>query len=205
MPPYKCLTMSSISRCFGTMLELRNRISVSRLKGPCGLVFLPSGPRFVAYVVKTKIVKNKRVPILLLQLTSDVPGNIMVNLGEVLSSGVSTNVPLKRPARAGITERTDTKKLDVPSCRSKVSGKSFSHVSSPNITRSPESLALIWASHVSCAARLDVVSPSSMFRMASRNDGMEPVVMDLRRGMVTVGDRAKAVKGIAAPSRISLA
>lgn len=155
-------------------------------------------------MVKAKIVKNQGVPVFLLQLARDIPGDIMVHLGEVLLGGVSSDVRLKLWARAGIILRTDTKKLEVPSCRSKVSGKSFSHVSSPNITRSPESLAFICASHVSCAARLDDVSPSSMLRIASRNEGMEPVVMDLRRGIVTVGERAKAVKGIAAPSRISL-
>ena len=48
------------------------------------------------------------------------------------------------------------------------------------------------------------MSPSSMFKIASRNDGMDPVVMDLRRGIVTVGDRANAVNGMAAPSRMSL-
>ena len=69
----------------------------------------------------------------------------------------------------------------------------------------PESLAFICASHVSCVARVDVVSPSLMLRIASRNDGMEPVVIAFKRGIVTVGDRAKAVKGIAAPSRMSLA
>lgn len=60
------------------------------------------------------------------------------------------------------------------------------------------------ASHVSWEARDDDSSPSSIFRMTSRNEGMDPVVMALILGMVTVGDVACAVKGIAVPSRISL-
>jgi hypothetical protein len=40
--------------------------------------------------------------------------------------------------------------------------------------------------------------------MTSRNDGIEPVVMAFSRGIVTVGDVAWAVKGMAAPSRIKL-
>lgn len=85
---------------------------------------------------------------------------------------------------------TETKKLEVPSWRSKVSGKSFSQVLSPYSTSLPVSLALICASQVSCAASSDEVSPSSMLRMRSTKEGMEPVVMALRRGMVTVGERA---------------
>ena len=167
-------------------------------------VLSPSRPGLVAYVVKAKIVKNHSVPVLILQLPSDIAGNIVVNLGKVLSRQCKrTKLPSRIHIRIRV-QHTDTKKLDVPSCRPKVSGKSFSHVSSPYMMSSPESLARICASHVSCAARLDVVSPSSMFRMASRKDGMEPVVMDFRRGIVTVGERAKAVKGIAAPSRMSL-
>lgn len=38
----------------------------------------------------------------------------------------------------------------------------------------------------------------------SRKEGMEPVVIALRRGIVTVGAVAWAVKGIAWPSRMSL-
>jgi hypothetical protein len=99
---------------------------------------------------------------------------------------------------------TETKKLVVPSIRSKVPGNNFSHVSSPYMTSFPVPLALIWASHVSCHAKVDVSSVSSRFRMTSRKEGMEPVVMALSLGIVTVGDVACAVKGMAAPSRISL-
>lgn len=69
----------------------------------------------------------------------------------------------------------------------------------------PDCFNFIWASHVSWAAKVDDVSDSSRFRITSRNDGMDPVVMALMRGMVTVGDLAKAVKGKALPFRIKLA
>lgn len=61
----------------------------------------------------------------------------------------------------------------------------------------PVPLAFICASQVSWTERVDEVSASSRFRMTSRNEGMEPVVMALIRGMVTVGDLAFAVKGSA--------
>lgn len=64
--------------------------------------------------------------------------------------------------------------------------------------------ALSWASQVSCADSVDEVSASSKFKMRSTKEGIEPVVMDLILGIVTVGDRAFAVKGTALPSRIRL-
>ena len=53
-------------------------------------------------------------------------------------------------------------------------------------------------------ARVDVVSDSAMLRITSRNDGTDPVVMALSRGIVTVGALACAVNGSAAPARIKL-
>jgi hypothetical protein len=85
---------------------------------------------------------------------------------------------------------TETKKLEVPSALSKVSGNSLSQVSSPNMTSFPLCFAFICASQVSWAASVEELSASSRFRMTSRNEGTEPVVMALRRGMVTVGDEA---------------
>ena len=102
------------------------------------------------------------------------------------------------------TALTDTKKLVVPSALSKKSGKSFNHVSSPYMINFPMPLAFICASHVSCVARDDDVSDSAMFRITSRNEGTEPVVMAFTRGIVTVGDVAWAVKGMAAPLAIKL-
>lgn len=48
------------------------------------------------------------------------------------------------------------------------------------------------------------VSDSAMFKITSRNDGTEPVVMAFKRGIVTVGELAWAVNGNAAPDRIKL-
>ena len=53
-------------------------------------------------------------------------------------------------------------------------------------------------------AKLEVVSDSAKFRIMSKNDGIEPVVMALIRGMVTVGAVAWAVKGMADPCLIKL-
>ena len=48
------------------------------------------------------------------------------------------------------------------------------------------------------------MSDSAKLRMASKNDGTDPVVMALIRGMVIVGGAAWAVNGIAAPDRMRL-
>ena len=99
---------------------------------------------------------------------------------------------------------TETKKLVVPSSRSNVPGNNFSQVSSPYMTNFPVPFAFIWASQVSWDARVEDSSPSFRLRTTSRKDGTDPVVMALRRGIVTVGEVACAVKGIATPSRIKL-
>ena len=68
----------------------------------------------------------------------------------------------------------------------------------------PAPFAFICASHVSCAASVDAVSDSAKFRITSRNDGIEPVVIAFILGMVIVGDVACAVKGMAAPVEMRL-
>lgn len=116
-----------------------------------------------------------------------MPRHVVVDLSKVLlefsASCAGVNVVEYSPL-------TETKKLVVPSARSKVSGKSFNHVSSPYMTSFPVLFALIWASHVSCDARVEVSSVSSRFRMTSRKEGMEPVVIALSLGIVTVGEVA---------------
>lgn len=72
------------------------------------------------------------------------------------------------------------------------------------MTSFPARLAFICASHVSCEAKLELSSPSSRLRTTSRKDGIDPVVIAFSRGIVTVGEVACAVKGRAAPSRMSL-
>ena len=51
---------------------------------------------------------------------------------------------------------------------------------------------------------MDDLSDSAKFRITSRNDGIDPVVKALIRGIVIVGDIAWAVNGIAAPDLINL-
>lgn len=101
-------------------------------------------------------------------------------------------------------ELTETKKLDVPSALSKVSGKSFSQVSSPYMTSLPVFFAFIWASQVSCVASVELVSDSAKLRITSKNEGIEPVVIALILGIVIVGEVACAVKGSAAPFEMRL-
>ena len=48
------------------------------------------------------------------------------------------------------------------------------------------------------------MSDSAKFRITSRKDGIDPVVIALILGIVIVGDVAWAVKGIAAPDEIKL-
>lgn len=57
---------------------------------------------------------------------------------------------------------------------------------------------------MSWSARLEDVSDSAKLRIMSRNEGMDPVVIALTRGMVTVGAVAWAVNGSAKPSEIKL-
>lgn len=52
---------------------------------------------------------------------------------------------------------------------------------------------------------MEDVSASSKFKMRSTKDGIEPVVIALILGIVTVGDLALDVNGMALPSRIRLA
>ena len=57
---------------------------------------------------------------------------------------------------------------------------------------------------MSWSAKVELVSDSAKFRITSRKEGMDPVVIALTRGIVMVGDVAWAVKGIADPSRMRL-
>lgn len=121
-------------------------------------------------------------PISILQLAWNMPRNIVVYLCEVLQQCFSV-----WELHTLCAKLTETKKLEVPSARSNVFGNSLSHVSSPNMRSLPAFLAFIWASHVSWFSKLEEVSDSAKFKIISRNEGMEPVVIALIRGMVTVG------------------
>ena len=82
---------------------------------------------------------------------------------------------------------TETKKLDVPSLRENISGNNFSQVSSPYMTNLPPGLARSCAGQVSWVAKEDDESDSAKFRITSRKEGMEPVVIAFTRGIVIVG------------------
>ena len=96
----------------------------------------------------------------------------------------------------------------VPSERWNVPGKSLSQVSSPYITSLRAHLlfhlSFICASQVSCDASDEVVSDSAKFRITSRKEGIDPVVIALILGIVIVGEVAWAVKGMAAPLEMRL-
>jgi hypothetical protein len=120
--------------------------------------------------------------------------HIVIHFCEILHIASEVNDVFFLCTLDGQCALTETKKLLVPSARSKKSGKSFNQVSSPYMTSLPlplsKSLALICASQVSCVPSEEVVSDSAKFRMRSTKDGMEPVVMALTRGNVMVGELA---------------
>ena len=158
------------------------------------------GAGLVANVIKTKIMENHGVPVVIFQLIRHMARDIVVDFKKILIVFLSTDELCTR-LRLPLTE---TKKLEVPSARANMPGKSFSQVSSPYMTSLPLFFAFICASQVSWFASVDDVSDSAKFRMTSKNDGIEPVVMALILGMVIVGDVACAVKGRALPSRMRL-
>lgn len=99
---------------------------------------------------------------------------------------------------------TETKKLEVPSAREKRPGNNFNQVSSPYITNFPACFDFNCTNQLSWWAKLELVSDSAKFRMRSRKDGIDPVVMAFIRGIVIVGELACAVKGNAAPDLTKL-
>lgn len=131
---------------------------------------------------------DQGVPISALQLPRDMSGHVVIHFCEILVYNLSIDRNLYVHVYGLLL--TDTKKLDVPSARSNASGNNFNQVSSPYITNVPSFLIFICASQVSWLASVAVVSDSAKFKITSRKDGMEPVVMALTRGMVIVGDVA---------------
>ncbi len=146
-------------------------------------------------MIQTQIMQHHGVPVRVMQLIRNMPGHIVVHFDKVLQPLADVDISM---------DPTETKKLVVPSARSKTWGNSFNQVSSPYMTIFPVPFAFICASHVSCVVKVEEVSDSAKLRMASRNDGVEPVVMALILGMVMVGELAWAVKGKAVPSLIRL-
>jgi len=162
----------------------------------------------VSDMIQPQIMQDHRVPIAVQQLPGYMPRHIVIHFCKVLHVKREVNILFLLCTLGGRFALTETKKLLVPSARSKKSGNSFNHVSSPYMTNFPlplsKSLALICASHVSCVPSVEDVSDSAKLRITSTKEGMEPVVMALTRGMVMVGEVAWAVKGMAVPSRIRL-
>lgn len=162
---------------------------------PTHLCSLPFRASLVSNMIQAEIVQDHGIPITVQQLLRNVPRHVVIHFRKVLQSHTSrVNNLLLLYTQGNWCALTETKKLVVPSARSKKPGKSFSHVSSPYMTSLPfslpKSLALICASHVSCVPSVEVVSDSAKFRITSTKDGMEPVVMALTRGMVMVGEVA---------------
>lgn len=144
---------------------------------------------------------NECWPVVMEKLFGNMTCHIVVDLNEILYKWILALLLLL--IWYFWTWLTDTKKLVVPSALSNIPGKSLIQVSSPYMTSCP-SLAFNWASHVSWCASVEDVSDSAMFKITSRNDGTDPVVMAFNRGIVTVGELAWPVKGSAAPDRIKL-
>jgi hypothetical protein len=158
----------------------------------------------VPNMIQAQIMQNHCIPISIAQLARNMPRHILIHFGKILQITSTYDLITLSTISGQWHLLTETKKLVVPSARTKKSGKSFNHVSSPYITSLPPSFAFNCASQVSWVARLDEVSDSAKLRMTSRKEGIEPDVMALTRGMVMVGDVACAVNGRAVPSRIRL-
>jgi hypothetical protein len=154
-------------------------------------------------MIQPQIMQHHRIPIPLAQFAGNMPRHIVIHFGEILHILINNNSIVLSTFSGLLTE---TKKLVVPSARTKNPGKSFNHVSSPYMTSLPlpPSFALTCASHVSCVASVEDVSDSAKLSMTSRKEGIEPEVMALTRGIVMVGEVACAVKGRAVPSRMRL-
>jgi len=156
-------------------------------------------------MIKTKIVHYHSIPVIAYEFFVNMTSHIVINFGKILLKIIFSSNSLQLSTEFLLTE---TKKLVVPSDLSNIPGNSFNQVSSPYMSSfpvlEPSLPARIWANQVSWCARVEVVSDSAKLRIASKNDGMDPVVIALTRGMVTVGGLACAVKGIATPSLISL-
>ena len=101
----------------------------------------------MADVVKTKVMHEHAIPVTHIQLLGQVSSHIVVYFSKILISQCLSGFPTIRwPGKVPLTE---TKKLDVPSARANVSGKSFSQVSSPYMINFPFGLSFNCASHVS--------------------------------------------------------
>ena len=84
-------------------------------------------------VIHAQVMQDNGVPIASVELFGQMACNVVVNFGEILPN-VSELIPVAYAFQLGLT---DTKKLVVPSARSKVFGNSFSQVSSPYMTSFP--------------------------------------------------------------------
>src|ERR1700712_3453274 len=95
-------------------------------------------------MIQPKVMKHHSTPVILVQLFWDMSSDVIVNFSKIL------DIHSAMLSKNAVTRLTETKKLDVPSARSKKSGNNFNQVSSPYMTIFPESFAFICASHVSC-------------------------------------------------------
>lgn len=145
---------------------------------------------------------NESWPVAIEKLFGNMACHIVVHFNEILCDWSLSLISTCADVRTK-TQLTETKKLVVPSALSNIPGKSLSQVSSPYMT-SLSPFAFNCASHVSWCASVEDVSDSAMFKITSRKDGTDPVVMAFSRGIVTVGELAWAVNGSAAPDRIKL-
>ena len=150
---------------------------------------ITSWSRLVADMIKAKVMHDHAVPIALFQFRWEMSCNIVIHFSEVLNDASQYRLFYITFVQCSVRQ-TETKKLEVPSAREKIPGKSFNQVSSPYITSFPPGLSFNCNNQVSWFARLEVVSDSAKFSMTSRKEGIDPVVIALTRGMVIVGEVA---------------
>lgn len=100
----------------------------------------------MADVVKSEIVQDHAIPIILFELPGYMPCHVIIHISEILVDWI-----LVLAYKYIFTEEslTETKKLEVPSAREKTSGNSFNQVSSPYMTNFPPCFAFSCASQLS--------------------------------------------------------
>lgn len=158
-----CLTMPSISRCFGTMCGLQRCVSTKRgiLRAPC----VPPRTTLVSNVVQSKIVQYHCVPVVVLELLGDMPGDIVVDLGKVLPLSVTWR---PSPAKDGGTHGNEKARGSIQAV--KCAGKQLQ----PSVVSVHEQLARVLCLHLS--------EPSVLGRQSGRFVPLIEVENDIEEG-----------------------
>lgn len=158
-----CLTIPSISRCFGTMCGLER--SVSTRRGTLGAPCVPPRTTLVSDMVQSEIVQHHCVPVVVLELLGDMPGDIVVDLGKVLPLSVLST---PSPAQERGTYRNEKARGSIQAV--KCAGKQLQ----PSVVSVHEQLAGILCLHLS--------QPGVLGRQSGRLVALIEVENDVEEG-----------------------